>query len=482
MVCDQHDHTRTEEQMTDQQAPAEPPAAATQDVDRRALGVGLCIGVVAIAFESISVATAMPRAAEDLGGVAYYAWAFTLFVIGMLTATVVAGRVADRVGPLRPLVLGMLTFAAGLVVAGAATAMPQLLLGRLVQGVGAGALNLGLFVVIARAFDERHRATMMTWISTAWVVPAFVGPPVSAWITETFSWHWVFFGVLPLVVVAAALGLPTMLRLHRSGALDVTEPSTPVPLWAGAVVAVAAAGIQLAGQRAAEGIDAVTVAVAVAALAALLLAAPRLMPPGFLRLRPGLSSVVWVRAAAAGSFFGAEAFVPLMLVQTRGLPLVLAGASLTVGAVGWTTGSWLQSRSWVRLPRERLIALGCGSVLLGLLVTAVTAAVPSVWFGMVGVGWICTGLGMGLLMSSTSVAMMTLSRPSEQGRNSSSLQVGEALGNAVLAGAAGTIFALLHDSSGLQATFGTVFAAMSASALVAVLLATRIGRITAPGR
>ncbi|SDD99223.1 MFS transporter [Auraticoccus monumenti] len=463
--------------MTDQHAPAA--TVGAPDVDRRALGVGLCIGVVAIAFESISVATAMPRAAEDLGGLRYYAWAFTLFVIGMLTATVVAGRVADRVGPLRPLVTGMITFAVGLVVAGTAEVMLQLLLGRLIQGIGAGALNLGLFVMVARGFEERHRPTMMTWISTAWVVPAFIGPPVSAWITETFSWHWVFIGVLPLVLVAGALGLPAMLKLQRSGALDIIERSTPVPLWAGAVVALAAAGIQYAGQRAAVTVDLLTVAVAVVAVAALVVAVPRLMPPGFLRVSRGLSSVVWSRAVAAGAFFGAEAFVPLMLVQTRGLPLVLAGASLTVGAVGWTTGSWLQSRTWLPLRRDQLITSGSASLLLGLSATAVIAAVPSVWFGFVGVAWIFVGLGMGLMMSSSSVAMMTLSRSHEQGRNSSSLQVGEALGNAILAGGAGTIFAVLH-SGALSATFGTVFAAMAAAALVGTLLTLRIGRITAP--
>lgn len=455
-----------------------PPPPAS--FDPRALRIGLCLGVVAIAFESIAVATAMPRAAEDLDGIAYYAWSFTLFVIGMLTATVASGRIADRSGPLRPLVVGMLTFAVGLVVAGLAPVMAQLLLGRLIQGVGAGALNLGLFVVVARAFDDRHRATMMMWISTAWVVPGFVGPPVSAWITETFSWHWVFLGVLPLVVLAAAFGLPTLLRLQRSGTLTVTERSTPVPLWAGGVVAVAAAGIQLAGQRAAERIDVLTVALAVVAVGLLLVAVPRLMPPGFLRLRTGLVAVVWTRTLGAGAFFGAEAFVPLMLVQTRGQPLLLAGASLTVGAVGWTIGSWLQARSWMPVRRERLIVAGCLSLLLGLLTTAAVAVLPSLWFGLVGVAWAFVGFGMGLMMSSTSLAMMTFSRTAEQGRNSSSLQVGEALGNAVLAGLAGTVFAILRTQEALTATFGTVFAAMAVAALVGLLLSLRIGRITPP--
>ncbi len=449
--------------------------------DRRALGVGLCIGVVAIAFESVSVATAMPRAAEDLQGVRYYAWTFSLFVIGMLLATVVAGRLADRVGPLRPLAGGMVVFAIGLVVAGAAPTFVQLAGGRLVQGLGAGALNLGLFVVIARAYDERGRARMMTWISSAWVVPAFVGPPVAAWVTTTLSWHWVFFGVLPLVVLAAVLGLPTLLRLQASGVLDGDPDARPVPLWAAGVVALAAAAVQLAGQRAADGDrDWITVAVALAGLVGLVLALPALMPAGFWRFRAGLPTVVWARLLVAGSFFGAEAFVPLMLVRTRELDLVLAGAALTVGAVGWFTGSWLQSRSWVRLARHQLITTGALCVVTGLGVTALVGARTELWFGLVGPAWVVVGLGMGLMMSSTSVAMMTLSPVVEQGRNSSSLQVGEAVGNAVLAGTAGTVFALLLAPGAEPTAFGAVFTVMTVAAGVGAVLSLRIGRIRPP--
>ena len=53
---------------------------------------------------------------------------------------------------------------------------------------------------------------MFTYISTAWVLPSFVGPPVSAWLTQQFSWHWVFFAVMPLVVCGGLMVLPTLRR------------------------------------------------------------------------------------------------------------------------------------------------------------------------------------------------------------------------------------------------------------------------------
>src|SRR3954466_11198340 len=106
----------------------------------RGLALGLCIAVVAVAFEAISVATAMPAAARDLDGLDLYAWAFSLFLIGQLFATVAAGRVCDRIGAARPMAAGLALFAAGLVVAATAATMQQLIAGRLLQGLGGGVI------------------------------------------------------------------------------------------------------------------------------------------------------------------------------------------------------------------------------------------------------------------------------------------------------------------------------------------------------
>ncbi|HAM44728.1 MAG TPA: MFS transporter, partial [Propionibacteriaceae bacterium] len=113
-----------------------------------ALVVGLLLCVVAIAFEQIAVVTAMPAAAADLGDLDLYAWAFTGFVIPQIVAIVVAGRASDKVGPRLPMVVGFVVFAAGLVVAGSAPSMQILLLGRFIQGLGGGTMNLTVMVLV----------------------------------------------------------------------------------------------------------------------------------------------------------------------------------------------------------------------------------------------------------------------------------------------------------------------------------------------
>ncbi len=442
---------------------------------RRGLAVGLCVAVVAVAFEAISVATAMPAAARDLDGLDLYAWAFSLFLIGQLFATVAAGRVADRIGPARPMALGMALFAVGLVVAATAPTMLVLVLARLLQGLGAGVVGVSMYVIIAQAFDVRRRPAMFSWISSAWVVPSFVGPTVAAWLTHHLDWRAVFWADLPLLAVGAAMMLPPVLKVADGPAFDREGSARPAALWAAGLAAVGAAAVQLAGQRGGWS----GLVVGVVGLGMVATSLPNLMPRGFFRFRPGLPPVIVVRALIAGAFFGSEAFIPLMLVEQRHLSLLLAGSTLTVGALGWSLGAWLQSTRWMRLPRERIITLGATSVFVGVGIVALVAGLTLPVL-VVGVGWLFAGLGMGLATSSTSLATMSLSVPADQGRNASSLQFGEAFGGGLFIGVGGTVFAALHPSGDLTATFTSVLAAMTVVGLLAVLASLRTGPIREP--
>jgi Kef-type K+ transport system membrane component KefB len=143
--------------------------------------------------------------------------------------------------------------------------------------------------------------------------------------------------------------------------------------------------------------------------------------------------------------------------------------------VGWTTGSWIQSRPWLTVRRDRLITLGCVSVTVGLVAVGTLAFVPGAPFWVVGIGWIFSGFGMGLATASTSLAVMTLSEESEQGRNASSLNLFDALGSGVFVGLAGSIFAALHPGGDLARTFGVLLLTMAAIAVLAVATSLRVG-------
>ena len=257
---------------------------------RRALTVGLCTAVVAIAFEAISVATAMPAAARELDGLDLYAWAFSLFLIGQLFATIAAGRLCDRVGPARPMAGGCRCSPVGLVVAATAPTMVQLIGGRLLQGLGRGHHRISLYVVIAQVFDESQRPTVFSFISTAWVLPSFVGPTVAAWLTHHLGWRAVFWAVLPLVAVAAVIMLPLVFRLSdapgRRARRSSARPAALVGRRAGRPGRPRRAGRRSAAERVGLLVGMVGLVMVGASL-------PNLMPAGFFRFRPGLPPVIW---------------------------------------------------------------------------------------------------------------------------------------------------------------------------------------------
>src|SRR5437660_4925514 len=194
----------------------------------RGLTAGLVLTITFVAVEALAVLTIMPRVARDLGGVSLYGWVFSAFMLASLVGAVAAGRDADRVGPARPYLAGLALFAAGLAVAGLAPSMAVLVVGRCLQGLGAGATPALMYVAIGRRLPDRVRPQMMAVLSTAWVVPGLLGPVVSAEVTRAFGWRVVFLGLIPLVALAGALALPPLVRIGRPPAADGSASEQPI--------------------------------------------------------------------------------------------------------------------------------------------------------------------------------------------------------------------------------------------------------------
>ena len=112
---------------------------------------------------------------------------------------------------------------AGLLLAGFAASMPMLLAGRLLQGLGAGAISVTLFVLAGRCYPETMRPRLFAAFSAAWVVPSLLGPALSGWMVDTIGWRWVFLAV-PLAALPAARMLQPALRELREQADAVVTP------------------------------------------------------------------------------------------------------------------------------------------------------------------------------------------------------------------------------------------------------------------
>src|SRR5690554_6934067 len=172
--------------------------------------LGSCALVFLGAFESVAVTTVMPVVSADLGGASLYALAFAGPLATGVIGMVVAGNWCDRAGPIVPLYTSAVLFVIGLLIAGTAMSMPILVAGRLVQGLGAGAINVALYVVVARVYPARLHPQIFAGFAAAWVIPSLIGPFAAGVVTEVFSWHWVFLGVVGLVAGAAAMVWPAL--------------------------------------------------------------------------------------------------------------------------------------------------------------------------------------------------------------------------------------------------------------------------------
>lgn len=438
---------------------------------RRPVTVGIVLLISLIAFENMGVSTAMPALVADLGSVDLYAWPFVSFVAASVLGTVLGGRWCDTHGARWPLVVAPAVFGAGLLIAGTAETFAQLLLGRVLQGAGAGVQGVAVYVLIAAVYSAAARPAVFGLISSAWVLPSLVGPPVAGLVTDTVSWHWVFLGLVPLVVLAMALVAPAVRTLERLADGDVGDVGArrPQVLLPATAAALAVAALSWAGQEA-DGGGAALWAVGVVAAVSLGVLVPalrRLLPPGTLGARRGVAAVVLCRALIAGAFFATTAYLPLLLTDVHGWSLTVAGTPLVAGSLGWSASSAWQGRH-PDLPRPVLLRVGFAGVAAGAaLLLLVTPTWGAAWVAVPA--WTVAGLGMGLGFSAISQLLLEASPAGLVGANSAAAQLGDGLAQAVFVGVGGA----------LVATAATVALGLSGLVVVVVALAA-LGAWVAP--
>jgi MFS family permease len=424
--------------------------------------IGLVVVITVVAVEAMSVATVMPTVARALHGLSYYSWGFTAYLLADVIGMVDAGRRCDRQGPGPSLLGGLAFFAAGLVVASAAPDIGVFLAGRVLQGLGGGAMIVAAYVVVARAFPDVMHPKVFGVLSAAWVVPSLVGPAAAGIVTSTFGWRWVFAGIAPLALGGAALLVPV---LRAIPSMRQEQAETQSGLGRGILLA---AGLGLI-QAAAEAVNWWSVLLLAGGLVLGLPPLLRLLPRGALRLARGLPAVVMLRGILTCAFFGAEAYLPLTLTRLHGGTPGVVGIPLTLAALGWSAGSWWQSRN-TRSP-VRMLRIGFAAVALGVaLLTVLTSTAVSMWVAVPI--WSVAGAGMGLAMPTISVLLLELSPTANQGANSAALQISDMAGSIVGIAAAGalvTAFSLDH----LQPALIIADLMLAVVAVVGVLASSR---------
>jgi MFS family permease len=442
---------------------------------QRLLTAGLVFMVTAVAFEGLAVPTVLPATLDDLGGLALYGWAFSGFWLANLVGITMAGLEADRRGPLLPFVAGTVCFTIGLVVSGLAPSMEWVVAGRVVQGLGGGAIGSIIYVAIARGYATSAQPRMIAVISSAWVVPGLVGPALAGYVTQEASWRWAFLGLAPLLPVAALAVAGPMARLRVGAPAEGGDPVGRVRDALQLVVGAAA----LLGALSARSLLVLPAAV----LGALLARGPlqRLLPAGSLSAQPGRGAAIAVLALVSVSFLGVEAFIPLTVSSVRAAGPIAGGLSLTAAAVTWAAGSWLQARLAPRRSRRTLTAAGLGLILAGIALETLVSltALPPV--ALAAIAWAVAGLGMGLAYSTATLICIETAPPGGEGATSAAIQLANSLGIALGTGLAGAVVSLGGTTIGLAHGIAIANLLMFAVAAVALSMVPRIPDRAPPG-
>ncbi|MGO4805903.1 MFS transporter [Arthrobacter sp. 2MCAF15] len=445
--------------------------------------LGACALVFLAAFESLAVTTIMPLVSRELDGAGLYALAFAGPLATGVIGMVAAGSWSDRKGPVAPLLAAVGMFVLGLLIAGTAGTMPVLVSGRLVQGLGGGGLTVALYVVIARVYPQVLHPKIFAAFSAAWVIPSLVGPFAAGAVAELAGWQWVFLGVVGLVVPALLLTAPALRGLNGSRD-DAGEPPASAEPAVGrgpgglAKLALAAlAALAVLGLNLSATVPGAGGVLAAAAVAVAVLAVRPLMPRGTLTARRGLPSVILTRGLASAAFFGAEVYLPYLLVERYAFAPTFAGLTLTGGAIAWAAASAIQGRLGNRLEHRRAVRIG-SALVLGAIVLALVTTVLA-WPAAVAIaGWIFAGGGMGLMYPRLSVMTLALSTRETEGFNSSAMSISDSLGGALALAGTGIVFAAFATATP-SAPFAGVFALTSAIGVAAVAVAPRVAVVPA---
>ncbi|WP_326533863.1 MFS transporter [Pseudorhodoferax sp.] len=447
------------------------------------LAVALTGGVALHAVNVHIVTTVLPSVVQDIGGLDWYAWNTTLFVVASIVGAAVSVRLLAALGPRGACLAALAVFALGSAACASATAMPWMLAGRSVQGLGGGMLAALSYALIRVVFAPPLWPRAVALVSGMWGVATLCGPAVGGLFAQAGHWRWAFWTLLP---VSALQALLVAVQLRSAGAAQPDRPAIAVrqiALLAASVLAVAAGSLspQLAWQAA--GVVA-GLALGAAAIALDRRASVRLLPRGATALASPLGAVYGcVALLLVGTT--TEIYVPYFLQTLHGYTPLAAGYLTAAMAAGWSVGSLLSSG---RAGAGAARLLRAGPVLCTASLLALAVAIPlgeglaaDVRMLLCGLALAGVGAGVGIGWPHLLTRVLRLAPAGEGGTASAAITTVQLYGMAIGAAVAG----LVANAAGLSAPGGVagaqsaaawLFASFALAPALAALLARRASR------
>ncbi|HET8999090.1 MAG TPA: MDR family MFS transporter [bacterium] len=400
---------------------------------RRALiTAAAMLGMFLAAMDQTAVGTAMPTIVGALGGLALYSWVFAAYQLAFVATTPIFGRLADLYGRKRIYLTGILWFIGASMLCGLSRSMDQLVLFRLLQGIGGGAVLPIALTIIADLYPVEQRLRIQGTFSSVWGLAAIVGPLLGGFFADHVTWRWIFFvnvpaGLIATVIIMVAFRDQTAMREGRidyAGISLLTSAAVTLLLlllWGGQ--AFPWRSLPVAG-----------LAGLCTMLVVLFIQVETRTPHPFLPFSLFRDRVVTVGVVGGfllgASMFSAVVYIPLFVQGVINTSATAAGAVLTPFMVFWTFSSIGAGRLALRLGYRPVIVSGMLILVAGFFFLTRLTAQSSIQ--QVVANMVLLGSGMGLTASILMIAMQNAVPRAQRGLATSinifSRNIGSAIG------------------------------------------------------
>lgn len=403
---------------------------------QRSITFALLIATFLSAIEVTIVATAMPQIVDSLGGVSLISWVFAAYLLTTAVMTPIFGKLADLFGRKKIFIFGVACFLAGSILCGFSQNMEQLIWFRAIQGIGAGALLPMTFTILGDIFSFEQRARIQWIFSTVWGVAGIFGPLAGGFITDFFSWHWIFFINVPF-------GLISIMLIWNFFKENIEKKERKID-YAGAITFMLGTAILLyallsGGNEIAWHSVQMYMLCAIAffllALFILIQLKSRdpLLPIALFQNR-NLATTNLSSFLISAILIGLTAYLPLWIQGVLLLGATSSGLTLIPMSLGWPLGANLSGRLMIRFGTRSISLIGVSVIFIGTAALAfITMNTPN-WI-LVVIMFI-VGLGFGLAMTVFTVVVQSSVDWSLRGTATSSntfLRIlGQTLGIAIL--------------------------------------------------
>ena len=437
----------------------------------------MCLGVWLHAADALVATTVMPSAIAEIGGLPYIYWTIALYELGSIVAGAVTGVGVVSLGLRFAMIGSALTYGLGCAASALAPSMEVMLGGRLVQGLGGGAMLALSYVGVSQLFPERLWTRVLAIVSGVWGVSSLVGPLVGGIFASAGLWRGAFwaFGAQALLLVALT---PMLVGPHAAPpAAASAVPGRQIAALTLGVLALSFAGVQTDVRAMA--------ALATAGLTVLALvlrlesgARARLLPPTPLSFRVpwGAGYVMVLTLATATVSF--TVYGPLLMSRLFDTSPLTAGFMVATESIAWTLAALAFARA---APAREPALIRGGALLVTAGIVALAAAMPRGPVAALLPGGLLQGLGFGMCWAFVLRRIVAGVAPGERERASAAVPTLQMIGYAVGAAASGIVANTLGltetaPAAVVRSVAWWVFAAFLPLALLGVVAAFRMAR------